>query len=293
MERLKDEFLAMVSHELRTPLTSVKGAVTLLLNQSLGNINPEQRDFLQTIFVDVDRLTELINNLLDLSTIQAGKMRLSHQQLDLGELIEHSIRSHQALLGERQLARRFEARPLLYADRNRILQVLTNLLGNAIKFTQDQGTITIDVAQRDRYAQITVTDDGPGIPKQHLPKLFRRFEQLGRDSEHQKGTGLGLSIAKDIVELHGGEISVRLELGRGSAFIFTLPIHDPITAFAALFQEVQASAPAEQDTMAVLLVDVGRCPRRRRERARRPRRCCGSARRCCANRLPPTIGWCR
>ena len=257
LERMKDEFVAMVSHELRTPLTSVKGAVTLMLNQSLGSINEEQRDFLQTISSDIDRLTELINNLLDLSKIEAGKMVLTRRLVDLGDLAEQACRSYQALLGERKVVHNRFGNTKVYGDAYRILQVLGNLLGNAIKFTKPDGTITIGLVSRGSVIEVMVDDDGPGISEKDLGRLFQKFEQLqGPSKDRPRGTGLGLAISKEIVELHGGKISVSSVEGNGSSFIFTLPVFDPATAFAQIFQETKAAAAQQQDIFGVLLLDA-------------------------------------
>jgi signal transduction histidine kinase len=257
VERLKDEFVNTVSHDLRTPLTSVKGAITLMLNRALGDVTEEQQDFLKLVIHDIDRLTEMINNLLDLSKMQAGKMVLTRHRLDLTELIEQALRSYQTILGQRKIVRNFSKAPMVYADGHRIIQVLANLLGNAIKFTAATGTITCRLTAQEKAVTVTIADDGPGIPKEQLSKLFQKFEQLAESSaERPKGTGLGLAICKEIVELHQGTVSVDSDLGHGSAFTFTLPLLEPATALAQLFEETKSAAAFEQGVFGLMLIDL-------------------------------------
>jgi signal transduction histidine kinase/ActR/RegA family two-component response regulator len=256
LDRMKDEFVSTVSHELRTPLTSIKGAVTLMFQRKLGDISAEQEDFLRTISGDIDRLAELINNLLDLSKVGAGKLVLARQRVDLADLIEQVCRSHQAIIGRRQILRRLPEVPCVYADAGRIFQVLANLLSNAIKFTQEDGTIAFELEARPGGVAVTVRDNGPGIPKEDQWRLFQKFEQVRRSwSERPKGTGLGLAICREIIDLHGGAITVDSEPGHGTAFVFTLPLYDPTTAFAKLFEDIKAAAASERHEFGLILID--------------------------------------
>lgn len=257
IERLKDEFVSKVSHELRTPLTSIKGTVTLMLNRALGPISAEQLDFLQTVSQDIDRLAELINNLLDLSKIEAGKMAVTRQPLDLSGLIEQVCRSYHTLLGGRRVVRALSPVPPVYADRNLIVQVVSNLVGNAVKFTPDNGTITFTLKRLGDCVALTVADNGPGIPKDSLGKLFQKFVQADGPPEHrQKGTGLGLAICREIVELHQGDISVESEVGQGTAFTFTVPVYDPAKEFDQLFESLKSSTEASHGQISLLVVDL-------------------------------------
>jgi signal transduction histidine kinase len=260
VERLKDEFVSKVSHELRTPLTSIKGAVTLMLNKALGEINDEQKDFLQTMSQDLDRLAELINNVLDLSKIEAGKMALTRKRVDLPELIEHICRSYHTLLGNRKVVRSPGQVPSVFADRNLTLQVIANLLGNAIKFTADDGTITFDLRPEGEDAvAVSIIDNGPGMPPETLGQLFQKFVQVGGSTtDRPKGTGLGLAICREIVELHGGRIWVESELGKGSRFAFTLPVYEPSSALGRLFDEMRVQASTERGELNLLLLDLTR-----------------------------------
>ena len=258
LEALKDEFVSKVSHELRTPMTSIKGAVTLMLERSLGEINAEQEDFLKTISQDIDRLAELINNVLDLSKMEAGKMAVNRQRLEPAALIDQVCRSYQTILGKRKIEKRFEAVPLVYADRNLVIQVITNLLGNAIKFTKEDGTITVSLRMDGASVAVGVSDDGPGMPQQALAKLFQKFVQADSapTAGQPKGTGLGLAIAREIVELHQGRIWVESEVGRGSMFAFTLPAYEPAQTFSQLLQELKENAAAEHSEFSLLVIDV-------------------------------------
>lgn len=258
LEALKDEFVSKVSHELRTPMTSIKGAVTLMLERSLGEINAEQEDFLKTISQDIDRLAELINNVLDLSKMEVGKMTVNRQRLEPAALIEQVCRSYQTLLGKRTIAKRFDPVPLVYADRNLVIQVITNLLGNAIKFTKEDGTITFSLRVDGAFVAVGVSDNGPGMPKAALAKLFQKFVQADSapTAGQPKGTGLGLAICREIVQLHQGRIWVESEVGQGSTFAFTLPAYEPAQTFSQLIQELKENAAAEQSEFSLLVVDV-------------------------------------
>jgi PAS domain S-box-containing protein len=264
VERMKDEFVSTVSHELRTPLTSMKGVVALMLNRALGDINPEQEDFLKTMREDIDRLAELINNILDLSKVDAGKMVLVRQRVHLPSLVEQAVRSSQAILGRRTIERRFDPVPDVFADAGRILQVLVNLLSNAVKFTQDEGgMIAFGLREHPQGVSITIADNGPGIPKEDQWRLFQKFEQVRQSwTERPKGTGLGLAICREIVDLHQGTISVQSELGKGTAFSFSLPVYVPASAFSQSLQDMKAVQGADQQGIGVVLVslaDVERC----------------------------------
>ena len=257
VEHMKDEFVSTVSHELRTPMTSIKGAVTLFLNRALGEINAEQEDFLKTISTDLDRLAELINTLLDLSKVQAGKMTLSRQRVNLAQITEQVCRSHAAIQEGRKFIRPTNTAPDVLADPGRIIQVLSNLLSNAIKFTApDTGEIAFLLAETPEGITVTVKDNGPGIPKEDQWRLFQKFEQVRQSwTERPKGTGLGLAIVREIVDLHQGKITFESEVGKGTAFTLVLPRFDPAAAFETVFNEA-VSAAAQAQEFSALLLDV-------------------------------------
>src|SRR5216117_416734 len=228
--KLKDQFLANVSHELRTPLNSVIGFSELLLTGQVEGapLSSTQRDYLETISRNGRHLLQLINELLDLSKIAAGRMDLHLEPVPLDVLFREAVDSVRAQLEARRhrLALEPAAQSVsVTADRGRVLQILLNLLSNAIKFTPDGGLVTLvaRVESGGRHVRVTVTDTGIGIAPQDQARLFQEFVQLDAGpSRHYEGTGLGLALSMRLVELHGGRMGVRSELGKGSTFWFTL-----------------------------------------------------------------------
>ena len=259
---LKDEFVAKVSHELRTPLTSVKEGISLMLDGALGETTADQRDFLQTMDGDVDRLTELINNMLDISKIEAGRMRLFRARMEMPKLVESVLKSYQALLGKRTV--RIEAPPgpsHVFGDAHRLTQVLTNLLSNAIKFTPDGGRILFRLEQRNGVVAVEVEDSGPGIAPDDLAKLFQKFSQVGQPAGGgPRGTGLGLVVCKELTELHGGRIEVASQVGVGTTFTVSLPLYTDAFALSESFHEQLQLASAPDGPTGVTLVAVDARP---------------------------------
>ena len=229
--KLKDQFLANVSHELRTPLNSVIGFSDLLLTGQVDGaaLSETQRDYLDTISRNGRHLLQLINELLDLSKIAAGRMELHREPVALETLLREAAASVHAQLEARRHTLSIEPpgdAVRVTADRGRVLQVLLNLLSNAIKFTADAGRITLAARLEDggRYVRVAVSDTGIGIAPDDTAKLFQEFVQLDASaSRRYEGTGLGLALSKRLVELHGGAIGVESQLGKGSTFWFTLP----------------------------------------------------------------------
>jgi signal transduction histidine kinase len=227
--KLKDQFLANVSHELRTPLNSVIGFSDLLLTMASPDspLTDTQRDYLETIARNGRHLLDLINELLDLSKIAAGHMRLRLEPLALDALFREVADSVRAQLETRK--HKLAIEPLretlvVTADRGRLRQVLLNLLSNAIKFTTDGGRITLAAQGAGDRVRVAVSDSGIGIAPDDQKKLFQEFVQLdGSPSRRYEGTGLGLALSKRLVELHGGTIGVESQLGKGSTFWFTVP----------------------------------------------------------------------
>lgn len=236
---LKDEFVANVSHEVRTPLTAIKEGISLMRDAALGPVTPEQGDFLKTVDENIDRLTDLVNNMLDLSKIEAGRLRLVRKALSLNALLESTVKSYRALAKQRRLVVEASALPPVLADENRIAQVLNNFVSNALKFTPAQGTITLRAAVEGDHVVVSVTDDGVGIATQDLSRLFHKFSQVGALEEKSKGTGLGLVLCKQLIELHRGEIRVTSASGKGSTFSFTLPVYTPALALEETFRDFQ------------------------------------------------------
>ncbi len=225
--QLKSDFLANMSHELRTPLNSIIGFSDMLLTEDVGALSPTQRDFLETVARNGRHLLDLISELLDLSKIEAGQLRLALEAVDLRELLRDAADTVRAQTEQRRHRLEIEVpdQPLqVTADHGRVRQVLLNLLSNAIKFTPEGGRLRIVGRAENGGARIEVIDTGIGIAPADQSKLFREFVQLDASaSRHYEGTGLGLALCKRLVELHGGRIGVESDLGRGSTFWFTLP----------------------------------------------------------------------
>jgi signal transduction histidine kinase len=227
LDRLKSEFLSDVSHELRTPLTSVKGYVDYLLEGIVGELSPPQRDFLTRVKGNTDRLVRLINDLLDLSRIEAGRVDFHPVRLAMVEVATEVIDALRPLAAEKEVdlsTDMSETDGFVRADRDKVYQILLNLTHNAVKFTPPRGSVQVRVEGQPRGEVLTVVQDtGEGIPPEELQRIFDKFHQVSESPAHPKGSGLGLAIAKKLIELHGGQIWVRSELGKGSAFGFTLP----------------------------------------------------------------------
>jgi len=227
--RLKSEFLANMSHELRTPLNSVMGFAAFIQNSKAGPVTAAQKEYLGDILSSSRHLLQLINDILDLARIEAGKMKLELEQVALAPLIEEVRSSMAVLAAEKNLELSFEVDPAMgpvTLDRAKLKQVLYNFLSNSIKFTPDHGTIAVRVTpERGETFRIEVEDTGIGIAEEELPHLFSDFHQLdaGNGKKYQ-GTGLGLSLTKRIVEAQGGMVGVRSTPGVGSTFWAILPV---------------------------------------------------------------------
>jgi len=227
-EGLKDEFLDMVSHELRTPLAISGEGISLVLDGATGELAAEQTRLLQIAKRNLDRLGRLINNLLDISRIEAGKMEVRKQPVELCGVIRELVASfHVRAAGKGlDLTAEFTDDPIhITADSDCIAEIMTNLLGNAIKYTE-KGSVVVELCDGGREIQCVVSDTGVGIASEHISKVFDKFEQFHRQpGGGEKGTGLGLAITKNIVEHHGGRIWVDSEPETGSRFTFTIPKH--------------------------------------------------------------------
>jgi signal transduction histidine kinase len=231
-DRRKDNFLANVSHELRSPLVTMIGYTELLLAEKMGPINERQRQCLQVARSSGKRLRAFIEELLDFSRFELTRESMTFQPFDLREAVMQAL----AGLAPRFLERRLNVRqrvspetPPVLGDRDRILQVLSNLLSNAERHCRDGGKVVIAAQQRRGFVLVAVQDNGSGIPAAHVAKIFDRLYQVGdvKDARsREQGLGLGLNIVKSIVEAHGGEVTVTSEVGKGSTFSFTLPLAD-------------------------------------------------------------------
>ena len=223
----KSEFLANMSHELRTPLNAILGYTELILDNIYGEVPDKIREVLERLDKNGRHLLSLINDVLDLSKIEAGQLILALAEYSMVDVIQTVITAVEALAAEKNLKLNVSVPANLKlgkGDQKRISQVLLNLVGNAIKFTE-KGEVRVEVGVSDETFSISVSDTGPGISKADQEKIFEEFQQADGSSTREKGgTGLGLSIAKKIVEMHGGQIWVESTLGKGSNFKFTLPI---------------------------------------------------------------------
>jgi signal transduction histidine kinase len=226
LDKLKTNFVNAISHELRTPLTSIKGYAEFLEDELQGPLNPDQASFVREIEVGARRLEALIDDLLDFARIDAGTFTLHPRPFDLQDKVREVLSSlhPQAQKARVQLEPDLAPDPIVVeADPQRVGQVLFNLIGNAIKFTQGGGTITLRTRRTPDTVRCEVVDNGIGIAPEDQAKLFQRFSQLEAGAR-VGGTGLGLSISKAIVEAHQGAIGVTSEQGRGSTFWFSLPV---------------------------------------------------------------------
>lgn len=224
VERLKREFVAMVSHDLRTPLTSVEASLTLLAAGALGEISEEAASTVRIAESEVVRLRSLVNDLLDIAKIEAGKMDMAMDDVQLDEVILQSLNAVRPLASERQVTiESAESDAVAFGDGNRLVQVLVNFLSNAVKYSPDGGTVKVDVSSTSDWHEVRVTDEGPGIDPEYHELIFHRYLQTNSATQ-KEGTGLGLAIAKTIIEQHGGTIGVDSEPGNGSSFWFRVPV---------------------------------------------------------------------
>ena len=223
----KSIFLANMSHELRTPLNAIIGFSDLLIGGIGGEINDKQKQCIEDILNSGKHLLTLINDILDLSKVEAGKMVIKPESLNLADVIRDAAATVKPLINEsrQELSTSIaEDFPQVFGDKNRLRQVLLNLLSNAIKFTPDGGKIRIEASRNGYLCQISVIDNGIGIGKEYQTCIFESFTQLDIPGEKKQGTGLGLALTRQLVELLGGKIWVESEYGNGCRFIFTIPL---------------------------------------------------------------------
>lgn len=227
VDRMKSEFISLVSHELRTPLTSIKGYTDLLASGELGALTPDQQEFMSVIQANADRLGALINDFLDISRIESGKVELRCTALQLDLLIQGvatSLRPQITRKGQRLTLDLPPEAPAAHGDANRVTQILANLLSNATKYTPDGGAITLRLRPAGDQVRVDVQDDGIGLSAEEQRQLFTKFYRAkNRVTEEVGGTGLGLTITRSLIELHGGTLTVQSAPGVGSTFSFTLP----------------------------------------------------------------------
>lgn len=224
IENMKTEFVSIVSHELRTPLTSIRGYIELFEHGKLGQLSEQQQKAASIISTETKRLTILVNDILDLSKLEAGKIALSFEETNIEDCIDQSPALH--LIKEKEIEfKKFlpSYLPKIFVDKNKVTQVFTNLLSNAAKFTPKNGKIIVRITDRKDSFLVSVTDSGIGISKKHIPHLFDKFYQVETHLRRQQGgTGLGLPIVKEIVSLHGGLITVASKPKKGTTMSFTI-----------------------------------------------------------------------
>ena len=223
LTRMQDDFISTVSHELRTPLGFIKGYVTTLLREDTEWDDASQKDFLEIIDDEADRLRELIDNLLDSSRLESGTLSMTFEPARLGPVVRAIIQRIESATPEIDVITEMPADlPILEIDSTRIAQVLDNFLTNASKYAPG-AKVNIKVDADDEHVRVEVRDEGPGIPQEHLSHLFERFYRIPENAA-TRGTGLGLYISRKIIDAHGGEIGVESIVGEGTSFFFTLPV---------------------------------------------------------------------
>lgn len=251
-EKIKNEFVSTVSHELRTPLTSIKGSLGLIQSGAIGELPDKLKSMLDIAYSNSDRLVRLINDILDIEKIEAGKMDFQMAPLDLGPLLEQAIEANKGYGEEHGVSFVLssdlpEAR--IEGDHSRLMQVLANLLSNAAKFSPDGSNVDVRLEQHEGNFRVSVTDNGPGIPEEFQDKIFGKFSQADSSDTRQKGgTGLGLNITQAIMEQHGGSIGFETEVGKGTTFFFNLPALQEREA-------VQATAQADKSQYHILICE--------------------------------------
>ena len=264
VDRMKTDFISTVSHEIRTPLTTIREGISQALDGILGETTQKQKEVFSIVLEDSDRLKRIIDNLLDISKIEAGMVELKKEFVDLGGTVKSVVAGFSLLAKEKSLSLETNFSPekiKAFADKDRIIQVFTNLIGNSLKFTQS-GQININLSQKDKFIECAVSDTGGGIAKEDLPRVFSKFQQFGRTAgPGEKGTGLGLSITKAIVELHKGKIWIDSELEKGTKVTFSLPIYSPEELFKECLANSLKKLSPEDAVLSILVFNLRDIPR--------------------------------
>jgi len=263
LDQLKSTFISSVSHEIRTPLTVIKEFISLLLEGQVGALTEDQQEYLGIARKNIIRLTNLIETLLDFSRIESGKgLKLRFEPIRLMEVMEDAVMTFSQQLEEKRIT--LENRldpdiPAVLADRNRLVEVFINLIGNGIKFTPPGGKITVDsrgLTEKRDYLKIMVADTGVGISPEDLPKVFDRFFQGGRTQTGLiTGTGLGLAIVKEIVEAHQGSIHAENRPESGASFVLTLPLLGVETLYNLVLNPMLEEAERDKVPFSLIRVD--------------------------------------
>jgi len=260
VDKLKDEFISTVSHELRTPLASVREGISQILDELLGRINKKQKESLFISLEDIDRLNRIIESLLSISKIESGKVELRKRFYDINSLVQKTNSSLKAEAENKNIIIKslFQTETLdIFIDKDKMVQVLTNLLHNAIKYTLREGKVKVEIKEEKKEIKIIVKDTGIGIAPQDFDKIFDRFQQIKRVSgPGARGVGLGLPIVKELVQMHKGRIWVESSLGKGSRFIFTIPKYTPDEALKEYLKDTSKSAIENPLQLSLLAIRV-------------------------------------
>lgn len=228
LNELKNRFLGMAAHDLRSPLTVIQGFVKVLIKGRLGPVTDAQKEMLDRVFASSQKMLNLINDLLDVAAIEAGRLSLDLREVDLPAFLRECHRSHVMIAEAKSIRLDLDVPdrlPPVLADCSRLEQVVGNLIGNAVKFSYPETTTVLRARMDGNEIAVSVTDQGQGIPADEIPDMFSDFARTSvKPTGNEKSTGLGLAITQRIVQAHGGTISVASEVGRGSTFTFTLPV---------------------------------------------------------------------
>lgn len=258
LDELKSEFVSTVSHELRTPLAITTEGLNLVIEEIPGTINEKQKNLLVTSKRNIERLTAIINDLLDISKIEVGRMELKRKFVDMKGLFEDLLDSYQRVVSAQKIklvTNLPERKIFLYLDGDKIIQVMNNLLNNAVKFTKEDGIVAVEMMERESNILCSVKDTGGGISEENMNRLFNKFEQFGRiEGPGKRGTGLGLSISKALIELHGGKIWAESRLGEGTTFSFLLPKYDVVNPEGEDYLKDILQDSAFQNTQSALII---------------------------------------
>lgn len=224
LDKLKSAFVSNVSHEFKNPLFIIRDAVSVVLEGLTETKNTKQKEMLEMVVRNANRMLRLVMNLLDISKIESGKMEMEIEEIQLASLLEEILEEYRSEISKKGINLKkniFANVGVIQADKDKMIEVIVNLLSNAIKYTSKGGDIFIKLEGQDKEVRFEISDTGPGIAEENIAKIFDKFERV--TAEKQEGTGLGLPIAKDIVELHKGKMWAESEFGKGSKFIFTIP----------------------------------------------------------------------
>ena len=260
LNQLKSNFISTVSHEIRTPLTSIRESISQILEGVPGEINDAQKNFLSIALESIDSLWEVTNSLLDISKIESGRIELNRRLTDICEIVKNTGQRFQNLLKNKEIALNYivpKEGVSVFIDVEKIMQVISNLISNACKFTDKGGKIAISVKDRKKEVEVEVKDTGTGIARANIPRLFDKFKQFGRTADAaEKGVGLGLVISKGLIEMHNGKIRVESKLGKGSRFIFILPKVNSEVIFKEYLRRGMKEAADKESVLSLVILRI-------------------------------------